>query len=349
MLKKIWSGLKYYLFLGIGIALLYIVFRDVDFAWMWNEIRNADFRWLGLSFLCGLMAMVSRAIRWRILLEPLGYQPGLLNCFNGVGLGYFANIAIPRMGEIVRCTVLSQTNHIPVNQLIGTVLLERVIDLLILLSLILVVVVTQLERFGRFFLDEIMGERFKNFSSPDAQAIWLYLAVFLLLAGGVAFAWWFFRRFRHIPLVQKLVAFLRGISDGFIALFKLKRKGAFLFHTLFIWFNYFVMTWVCFYAYDPTAALGALDGLFMMVVGGLGMTAPVSGGFGAFHFLVEKALLIYHIEPSVNELTGEQMRPGLVFATIVHTTQFILTLCVGIFSLVTFALLKRRQHAKTSA
>ena len=158
-MKRIWSSVRVYVFLGIGLLLLYLVFKDVDLVWMWNEIKKANPSWIALSFACGLVAMISRAWRWRIILEPLGYKPGLLNCFNAVAIGYLANIGVPRMGEVVRCTMLNQTDKVPVTQLIGTVILERVIDLLILLSLIGVVILTQFERFGNFFRNEVFGDK----------------------------------------------------------------------------------------------------------------------------------------------------------------------------------------------
>jgi hypothetical protein len=139
------------------------------------------------------------------------------------------------------------------------------------------------------------------------------------------------------------MAFLKGIPQGLGTLFKMKKKGWFIFHTLFIWFNYFLMTWVCVFSYEPTQLLNAFDGLFLMVVGGLGMTAPVQGGFGAFHYLVEKALLIYGIGPSLDPVTGTMLHPGLVFATIVHSGQFLMTVCTGALSLLFFTIYRRKK------
>lgn len=341
---KIWKAIQYYVFLIIGLGLLYMVFKDVDLVWMWNEIKHANMAWIALSFACGVVAMMSRAYRWRIVLEPLGYTPSFLNCFNGVAIGYLTNIGLPRMGEVVRCTMLNQTEKIPVTQLIGTVILERVIDLMILISLIGVVIFTQFERFGNFFKNEVFGDKFDKLFTTLSDLGWmLYVLLALFIIAGIWLIKFLFSKFGHIALVAKISSVFKGIGDGLITLFKMKRKGAFIFHTLFIWTNYFVMTWVCVYAYDPTSALKAFDGLFLMVVGGLGMTAPVQGGFGAFHYLVEKALLLYNIGPSINELTGEQLRPGLVFATIVHSTQFIMTVCAGVFSLISMALIRKKS------
>jgi uncharacterized membrane protein YbhN (UPF0104 family) len=342
-MKRLWNSVKVYVFLAIGILLLYLVFKDVDPVWMWNEIKQANPYWIMLSFLCGLVAMISRAWRWRIVLEPLGYKPGLMNCFNAVAIGYLANIGVPRMGEVVRCTMLNQSEKVPVTQLFGTVILERVIDLLLLISLIGVVIMTQFERFGSFFRNEVFGDKLDAISQQLAALGWLVYPLLAAFAfGGLFLIRFVFRKYAHVGPVAKLKSLFAGIGDGFATLFKMKRKGAFLFHTFFIWFNYFLMTWVCVYAYSPTSALKAFDGLFLMVVGGLGMTAPVQGGFGAFHYLVEKALLIYNIGPSINPLSGEELRPGLVFATIVHSTQFVMTVAAGVFALISAAIIRKK-------
>jgi uncharacterized membrane protein YbhN (UPF0104 family) len=343
-MKRIWSSVRVYVFLGIGLLLLYLVFKDVDLTKTWSEVKQANLYWILFSFCCGLIAMVSRAWRWRIVLEPLGYKPGLLNCFNAVAIGYLANIGVPRMGEVVRCTMLNQTDKVPVTQLIGTVILERVIDLLILLSLIGVVILTQFERFGNFFRNEVFGDKLDKIGEVIHQlGWWIYPLLLAVALGGILLIKYIFKNFAHLGIVAKMLNLFKGIGDGFTTLFKMKNKGAFFLHTFFIWFNYFLMTWVCVYAYDPTAALKAFDGLFLMVVGGLGMTAPVQGGFGAFHYLVEKALLIYNIGPSVNPINGEELRPGLVLATIVHSTQFVMTVSAGVFALISMTLKRKKQ------
>lgn len=337
MLKKIWSSSKYYLFLGIGLAFLWLVFRDVDIHSVWEEMKSAKFSWLFASCFFGILAMVSRAERWRIILEPLGQKPSLIDCFNGVSIGYLANTAVPRMGEIVRCTVASQTIKISVPELIGTVILERVIDVILLFSLIIAVVFSQMDRFGDFFVNEVLGKKLEESGVLNflfhTLGWWLLLLIpFMVILAGLGLRA-IFTRFPDKSPVKKVNQVMRGLSSGFITLFKLKRRGAFLFHTLFIWFNYYLMTWLCVFAYQPTAGFNPLDGLFLMVVGGLGMTAPAPGGIGPFHLFVSKALMLYG-------LTAVQ---GIAFATMVHTTQFFMMIGTGIFSLILLGILKRKR------
>jgi uncharacterized membrane protein YbhN (UPF0104 family) len=343
MLKKIWPKIRNYVFLALGIWMIYMVFRDVDFVWMWNEIKQAELGWVGLSLSCGLIAMLSRAWRWRMLLEPLGYKPNFLHCFYGVAIGYFANIALPRMGEVVRCTILNQSDDVPVNKAFGTVILERLIDLFMLISLILIVLAARWELFGDFFINDVFKLNSDKSNAGKSGSVLLVALLTALIVLGALFLV-FRKRLLAVPVFERIRQFLLGLGDGLSSILRMKNQGWFIFHTLFIWVNYFLMTWVCVFSYGPTKLLKAFDGLFLMVVGGLGMTAPVQGGFGAFHYLVEKALMIYAIVPSVNPITGSELRPGLVFATIVHTGQFVLTICTGIFALVMFYTFRRKRY-----
>lgn len=345
MNKKIWPALRNYIFLAIGIALIYLVFKDVDFVWMWNEIKGARFSWIFISMLCGVVAMASRAWRWRIMLEPLGFKPSFLHCFYGVSIGYFANIALPRMGEVVRCTILNQTDNVPVNQSFGTVILERVIDVLMLGSLIALVIFMRMDLFGDFFMKELFQKKVSQGSIFENEQFQLIVGALLLIMAICVFLLVKFKKqLLKLSFFQKALNFFKGIGDGLFTIFKMKKKGWFVFHTFFIWINYFLMTWICVYAYDPTSMLEAFDGLFLMVVGGLGMTAPVQGGFGAFHYMVEKALMIYQISPSINPITGSEIRPGLVFATIVHSAQFVMTVLMGTLALIGFTIGRRKKR-----
>ena len=248
------------------------------------------------------------------------------------------------MGEIIRCTILNRSDDIPVSKLIGTIILERVIDVIILLSLIVAVIFAEFDHFGMFFID-FFAVKFTPLYHKIAAIGWIVYPILVILMLLVFFVFKsLLKRFQHIAIVQKVKKFVFEIGDGFSTLFKMRKRGMFIFHTAFIWINYFAMTWLCFFAYAPTKALKAIDGLFMTVVGGLGMSAPVQGGFGAYHFLVEKALMLFNILPSVDPSTGKEFRPGLVYATIVHSTQFILIVIAGTLSLIAFYLLKKGNN-----
>ena len=350
MKSQLGKYIRFSLFLGLAIFLIYWVFKDVNFSRMLQEFKKANYFWLLVSFLMGLAAFVSRAMRWQLLFEPLGFQSTTLKTFTAVCLGYFANIAFPRAGEVVRCTVVNQLTPIPVATLIGTVVLERVIDLFVLLLFLGIVVIGSFSRFGHFFFD-FFNQKFSNLIKL-AQESNIILVVFLIVGIGLIL-FYLLRKFiqiinqnRNHKWVSKPLEFIKNISKGLSSLLILKRKWAFVGHTLFIWAMYIGMTYVCFFAYEPTHQLQFFDSVFLTVVGGFGMSAPVQGGFGAFHFLIEKALTLFDINPVLDAVTGQVLySPGLVFATLVHTTQFVLVLIAGLISLVVFYFLKRKYNA----
>lgn len=342
--------IRFSLFLGLAVFLIYWVFKDVNFSHMIQEFKKANYFWLFVSFLMGFAAFVSRAMRWQLLFEPLGYKSTTIKTLTSVCLGYFANIAFPRAGEVVRCTVVNQLTPIPVATLIGTVVLERVIDLLVLILLLSIVILGSFGKFGHFFFD-FFSHKFGH-TIQQAQSLNPLLVVVVIVVAALLI---FFslrkliqtvKRKKNHKWVSKPLEFFKNISQGLSSLLRLKRKWTFVGHTLFIWVMYVGMTYVCFFAYEPTHHLQFFDSVFLTVVGGFGMSAPVQGGFGAFHFLIEKALTLFDINPVVDTLTGQVLySPGLVFATLVHTTQFVLVLIAGLISLVVFYILKRKYNA----
>ena len=343
MKKKIVPILKYLMFMGVGAALLYLVFKDVDLKRTFHEIKAADMRFVMLSILFGIIALWSRAKRWLIVLEPIGIKAGLKESLIAVNVGYFANIAFPRIGEIVRCTIFYRMNGASVTKLIGTVILERVIDLFMLFSLIGIVFIYKMNFFGAFFIDFFKEKLRPLLNLNSTQGILLIALAVLFLALVFFFIRKLMTKGDSSPLIAKIKNLLQELSAGFRALFRMKKKWLFIGHTLLIWSMYVAMTWICFFAYEPTSFLSKMDGLFMTVVGGLGMSAPVQGGFGAFHFLVEKALMLYNIVPITDTITGEKYSPGLVFATIVHTSQFIMVVGIGTLSLIAFYFVKGKN------
>jgi uncharacterized protein (TIRG00374 family) len=231
MLKKFWSASKYYFFLAIGMVLLYLVFKDVNFVWMWNEIKHAHFEWILLSFFFGIVAMASRAWRWKIMLEPLGYTPSFLDCFNGVASGYLSNIGLPRMGEVIRCSILNQTNGIPITKLIGTVILERVIDVIMLLSLVLVLFFSQIDRFGKFFMTEIFGDKLAKISLLFSEFGVILISAFIVFCiVSLLMTRWVLKKYSNNKIIVRISEFLKGLSDVVITLFKMNDKSSFLQH-----------------------------------------------------------------------------------------------------------------------
>jgi glycosyltransferase 2 family protein len=336
---KLLPVLKYLIFLAIGILLLYYAFRNTNLTQMLEDIKRADFFWVAVSLFFAFLAFVSRGLRWLIMLEPLGYKPNAINSVATVFFGYFANLAAPRIGEVARCTAFSKTDRIPLTTLFGTVLLERVIDLTLLVFFIVVVFFLEINKFGEFFLD-VFGNKLSGVSHSFIVVIISLLALFLL-------ALFLLRTFiLNLAFLQKPKQIIREVFQGFTTIKKMKKKSLFIFHTLFIWLMYYLMTYVAFFCIKETSHLNMADGLFIMVVGGLGMVAPTNGGIGAYHAIVSLGFSVFGIVPAINPETGmESSNVGLLYATIVHTSQTLLVLFGGIISLLVIYFAKKKTIA----
>ncbi len=295
--------LKFLGFLALGIVLLYFAFKGIDFDSLIEDFKTARYRWVVLSLCFAMLAYFSRAARWNLIIEPLNYKPSFANTFYSMMVGYLANFAFPRIGEITRCVTLAKKEKIPVDRLIGTVIV---------------------------FIP--LGDKISS-SLNFSWIIWIVLAILSLITVSLYF---FFRqRLAEIKMVSKTKDIMRGVVEGLKSVYKMKKRWQFILHTIFIWMNYWMMTWVVVFAIPATSGLGIIDGLFILAIGGLGMSAPVQGGIGAFHWIVSRGL--------ATVFTGISVEEGLVFATISHGSQALLAIALGTLSII---LLFRNKKAK---
>ncbi len=293
---------------------------------MWNDIKQANFLWVGVAIIFGIVGYMSRAIRWKYLLEPLGYTASFKNRFWAVIFGYFANLAFPRIGEVARCGVLNKNENIPVDKLLGTVIAERVIDAFMLLLLTVITFFVKIELFGTFILEKILIPTKQSAASVNP----LLLILGILIFAAIVFA---FIKTRHkYSFAKKISDFFGGILQGLKSVAQMKERKKFIFHTFLIWFSYWAMSYVIVFTIPQTMHLDPADGLFLLIVGGIGMTVPVQGGLGAYHYIVSHALVIFGLD---------QKTDGILFATISHESQTITIILLGIISV--FILLKNKK------
>lgn len=247
-------------------------------------------------------------------------------------VGYFANLAIPRIGEITRCGSLSKAENIPFNILIGTVIIERVIDLAMLAFSILIVASLEFDIMSGFLSDNLIYPLKQKFYT--SAYMWLFL---LSIMGILLLTIYFLKKKVHVlrkkAWYQKVEQLIGGVLNGVRTVVKMKRNGLFVFHTFFIWIMYFFMTYSCFFALESTKTLGVKAGMFVLVIGGLGMSAPVQGGIGAYHWIVSQGLLLFDIK----------LTDGIVFATLVHTYQTIQVILLGLLSMILLATTSRKK------
>jgi len=316
--------IKYVFFLFLGVGLMYLAFKNQSPKALIAQLKDVNYLWIVISMFFGFIAIISRGLRWVILLQNLNFSVSKLNSIYSVAIGYFTNIAIPRAGEITRCTSLNQTEDVPVDKLFGTIILERVIDFIILLSLVLLVLILKFELFLEFLAIIFEGQTLELSSliGIGLSAMSILFILFVLTK----------KILKKSTLYLKIKMFIIGIKDGFKSINGLENKTGFWAHTFIIWLMYLLMTYVCFFSIEATRMLNVADGLYTMVIGGFGMVAPVQGGIGAYHYIVKVGLMILDVSED----------SALLFATVVHTAQTLMTLSVGGISILMVFLSKRK-------
>ena len=322
-MKKLFSFLKYGLLLGVSALLMWYALKELDFEKMWTELQNANYGWVALSLLMGVAAYLSRAYRWKMQIKPTGYQPSLANTYNAMMIGYVANLVLPRMGEVVRCTMLRRSDGIPVNKGFGTVIAERFVDMLMLLLVITITFLSEFRQIKDFFW-ELLSSKYSNLEQTIDSFYWvagifLVSAIVVLLIGLR-----YLSKLRENSFFQKAVQFVKGMLQGVFSITKLDNQTAFWGHTIFVWLMYYSMSLVVFYALPATSGLGFGAALTVLVVGSLGMAAPVQGGVGVYHLLVQATLLLY----------GVPKEAGMAYALLAHTSQTLLVVLMGVLSFI---------------
>lgn len=331
MNKLLSQGIKFLFFFSISTFLFWLIYRGQDTSDILEVLKNdVNYFWIFISLTFGLLSHVSRTIRWNMLIESLGKKPRFINTFLAVMVGYFANLALPRMGEISRCGVISKYEDVSFTKLVGTVVLERALDIVMLLLFLLLTMITQFDVLSDFMLRNPQVS--SKLSAVFASSTTLYVL------GVIALLFFIFRKkFKHTQFYKKMMLTLSNFMDGFRAIGKLDNKLAFVLHTIFIWVMYYMMTYICFFSFGFTSNLPALAGLTVFVMGSFGMVAPVQGGIGAWHFMVIATLLIYLPNtPDIEKLSRS-------FALVVHGSQTAMIIILGALSVIALPFINQKK------
>ena len=316
VLKKIF---KYTLSLALAGALLWVSFRGVEWDDFLTGIKSCRWEWIILSMLAGAFAFWLRGLRWHQLLIPFDKGVSRLTTFNGINIGNISNFLFPRIGEFVRCGVIVRRSSISYDKVLGTVVLERGWELLVMLMMIAVVLVFGFDRFGSFFIERIWNPLAQRF---DSSLWWILIGAVVLGFMALGLIW---RLRESNNLCAKIWIVFKGVGQGFASCLKMDRKWLFFAYTLLIWMTYWFMAYAIVKAAPFLDHLDAIDALFLSLVGGLSFAVPVPAGIGAFHFMISMALLVMYNVP-------EEL--GIVYATLSHTSQAITQIIFGLFSYV---------------
>lgn len=327
-MKIVKNILKYTVFFALGAYLFWNLYKDIDLEKLKIALLQINYFWIGVSICLGLLSHWSRAIRWKMLIKPLGYNPRVINIFLSIMVLYLTNLLIPRAGEVARCTILGKYEKIPVSKLIGTMIVERIADFLTMIFLLIMVLTINISIVKTFFVKHIdLSSKFINLLS--ITNILLAISVIVLLV--VIF--YLVRPLNHSKINDKISGWKVNFIEGIQSILRLENKWYFILHTLFIFLMWLLMLYVVFLAFPPTANLTIWAGMFTFMMGGLAMLAPVQGGVGAWHFMVIQSLLLF----GISEIDGK------TFALVAHTSTNMIYLIFGLLALLIFPMINKKE------
>ena len=324
------SGIKVGISLSLGVFFIWVVWRTLspsDIESILNSFSIANYWWIVLSVFFGISSHMSRAHRWKYTLEPLGFKPRFWNSFFAVMIGYLLNLAFPRLGEVTRCGVMARYENIPLNNLFGTVIAERVADLIIMIIMTVAIVFLQLEVLDGL-LSDMLGPAWESLSF---NTIAVYVSV-ILLAGGFGL-YFLFKLSEKVAFMAKIKHFVLGILDGAKSILTMKQKWGFLFHTLFIWVMYVLMFYVSLLSLPETSNVPILGILAAFVMGGLSIIF-VQGGLGVYPAAIMAVLMLYGVERT----------DGLALGWIMWTGQTVLLIFIGFISMALLPLYNKKSN-----
>lgn len=296
MNKTVKSVIQFSAFLILGIAIVWFIFHNMSneqITQCKNALLNANPFLIVLAFCCGLMAHFVRAMRWKILMEPMGYKPSIKNTYAAILIGYLANLAFPRLGEVSRCGVLTKYENIPFEKSFGTVIAERIFDMACWLFLVAITVLIEFNRMYAYFKVTIVDSIVLKLDKLG-NLKWIILLVLIAVAViGFVFI-------KKIVLKNnKIKSFAEGLISGLKAILNLKRKGIFIFYTVLIWGFYLLTQYVGLLCVHETSHLTIFAALSCMTLGSFGFILPTQGGLGGYHVIIPQVLKLYNIPEGI--------------------------------------------------
>ena len=336
MHKRLFSILQFCIFFGLGIFLVWWSINKMDDK-SWEDCKTAmkSARYLLLIpvFLIMLLSHISRAIRWKILMAPMGYNPRFINTFCAVMVGYLANLAFPRLGEVLKCTILGKYEKVPPDKLIGTILVERAVDVVSLIIVFFIAVISQADIIGAYAKQTINDKFLTGTKEYFFIKLLILLAVIIFIYFLLKFL---FRRFGHTVLINKIRNIITGIGIGLSTIKILKNKWAFIFHSVLIWSCYAAGTYIGFFAIKETSMLPLAAAFPVLAFASIGMILT-PGGIGAYPLFIMQVMALYNIEEGF----------GFANGTIQWAAQFLIILFVGFIALLILPIYnKKNKHAE---
>ncbi|MDX2195133.1 MAG: lysylphosphatidylglycerol synthase transmembrane domain-containing protein [Cytophagales bacterium] len=318
------SAIKYIISIGVAAALLWFLFAKIDIMSMVAQFAQLNYGVIALSILLSALSHYVRAWRWSLLLHSLGHKVSNISAYHGVVIGYLANLVLPRMGEVTRCGILYKSNKVPVEQSLGTVLSERLIDVLMLGVVSMLCLVIEFDKVSSFF-----GQYFSGSGVFSNGWVIIILSVLLIMMVSAGIYYWQNKEKinARYPIISKIYLVLIGFVNGAMSALRVKNIAEFMLSTLLLWILYYLVVYVTFYSYSTNTDTTPGMVLVTLMVGTLGFSAPVQGGLGAYHLFVSAVLVMY----------GYGNQDALFMATVQNTTQLVTFIATGTVSLIIMA------------
>jgi glycosyltransferase 2 family protein len=318
MKKKIFNVLKYVLFLALGIFIFWLIYHKQDAGQLFEAFREVNYFWIFMSLLFSVLSIVSRALRWQLLIDSIGHKTRFVNVFLSCYVLYFVNLFVPRAGEVARCVLVSGTDRVPFAKLVGTMIVERLADFVMLVILAIIIFTWNIPTIKLFFdvHPDITNKLITFLSLRNIIVIGILGIAGLFLI----FYLWKKRKSRS----TKKGSLWSKLREGIYSISTLENKWLFIGHTAFIFAMWLAMLYVVFLAYEPTAHLSIRVGMVTFLMGGFAMLAPIQGGIGPWHFMVYQTLFLY----------GIPYEQGKIFAFIAHTTTNLVYVLLGGIALI---------------
>jgi len=315
-------------FLALGLFFVWLSVKNLNKG-HWLQIKSAiedGRKWvIAPVIIMLLLAHYVRAIRWKLLMEPLEYRPSNFNAFAAVMIGYLVNSGVPRLGEVFKCTLLARYEKFKVDKLIGTILIERAVDVISLLIIFLLAIILQGDIFGKFMLDLMTTFFHDKAGRLSGSKLIIAGAIFFVIA--VVF-YIILKRFGHIDVIAKIKTVIKNILHGLSSIRYLKHKGLFILHSFLLWALYLLSTYAGLFALKETEHLGIAGAITTLAVGSVGMILT-PGGIGAYPLLVSQLIGLYGLDAFTT---------GTASGWLLWTAQTFIILAGG---LVCFALISR--------
>lgn len=322
--KTLITILQYIVFLGLGISIIYWMFSKMkpeEVATMVASIKQTRLWFLVPIFIVGLLSHLFRALRWKLILEPMGIKPTTANTFFAVMIGYVTNLALPRAGEVAKCTVLARYEKVPADKMIGTIVAERAFDVVCLALVIFLAFILEADVIGKMISDAMNGAAGKTS---------MIAALIVIALGGIGLLVFIYKKFKD----SKIGKFIKGLAQGVMSILQLKKRGLFLLYTVLIWGMYWFQVVLGFWSLPPTEHLSLSVGLVVLIAGSIGMIAT-QGGIGAYPFAVAQTLAVYGVDAKTN---------GLAYGWVSWLVQVGIVLILGIISLILLPVFNRNKH-----